>query len=169
MTQDYPEFIITRTVNAPRTIVFKAWSDLKILAKWWGPRGFETPVCEGNVREEGKYRMVMRSPDGVDYPIKGIYLEVEKPERLVMTQDCSEHPAAWHDMVKPNRAKNDKNPAGELLTSVTFEEISGKTKITICIYFDTLEIRDAMLKMGMNDGWSQSLDRLEEYLKIATS
>jgi uncharacterized protein YndB with AHSA1/START domain len=74
-----------------------------------------------------------------------------------MTQDLSEHPREWHDMIKPGEA----NPAGELLTTVTFENLDGKTKLTVRTRFATAEIRDAMLKMGMTEGWSMSLERLK--------
>jgi uncharacterized protein YndB with AHSA1/START domain len=161
---DDHEFVITRTINAPRALVFKAWTDPKQMAQWWGPKGFTNPVCEMGVRPGGAHRIVMRGPDGTDYPIKGIYREIVKPERLVMTLDCSEHPEAWHDMVKPNRKKGERNPVGEMLQTVTFEDQGGKTKLTIRTRFISVAIRDAMVKMSMTEGWSQSLERLEALL-----
>lgn len=92
-----PSVVIARIIKAPRERVFKAWTDPKQMAQWWGPAVFTTPVCEMDVRPGGLYRIVMRSPDGVDYPLKGVYREVVEPERLVMTMDLSEHPDAWHD------------------------------------------------------------------------
>ncbi|MFD2273315.1 SRPBCC domain-containing protein [Undibacterium arcticum] len=89
------------------------------------------------------------------------------PERLVMTLDCSEHPDAWHDMVKPNRARDERNPAGEMLSTVTFEDVDGKTKLTIRTRFESATIRDAMLKMGMTEGWTESLERLAAHLAKA--
>jgi len=138
------------------------------MAQWWGPRTFTNPVCEMQVRPGGAYRIVMRSAEGVEYPLKGVYREIMEPERLVMTMDCSEHPAEWHDLVKPNRQQEEGNPAGDMLSTVTFEEIDGKTKLTIRIRFNSAAIRDAMLKMGMTEGWSQSLDRLAEELAART-
>ena len=158
------EFVISRVLVAPPEMVFNAWTDAKHMTQWWGPRSFTNPVCELDARPGGAYRIVMRALDGDEYPIKGVYCEVVKPERLVMTMDCSEHPAEWHDLVKPNRRKEETNPAGEILSTVTFEELDGKTKLTVRIRFDSTAIRDAMLKMGMNEGWSQSLDRLAEYV-----
>lgn len=162
-----PEFVITRDFDAPRKLVWKAWTDPKRMARWWGPKIFTNPVCEMDLRPGGAYRIVMRSPDGVDYPINGVYREIAEPKRLVMTMDCSEHPAEWHDMVKPNRGKGDKNPAGVMVSTVTFEELGGKTRLTVRVGFDSSVIRDAMVKMGMNEGWSQSLERLEELLARA--
>ncbi|MCE0484561.1 MAG: SRPBCC family protein [Methylacidiphilales bacterium] len=156
------DFVISRVFDASRELVFKAWTDPARMAKWWGPRVMTTPVCELDARPGGAYRVVMRAPDGTDYPITGVYREVAPPERLVLTMDCREHPAAWHDLVKPNRRPDETNPAGELLTTVTFEDVAGKTKLTVRVTFQSDEIGDAMLKMGMNEGWSQSLDRLAE-------
>ncbi|HET6251173.1 MAG TPA: SRPBCC domain-containing protein [Tepidisphaeraceae bacterium] len=158
------DFVITRVFDARRELVFKAWTDPAHLSRWWGPRPFTTPVCEMDVRPGGKYRIVMRSADGVDYPITGVFREVDSPRRLVMTMDCSEHPPQWHDMVKPNRSKEETNPAGIMLTTVTFDDEGGKTRLTVRTHFASDAIGAAMKKMGMREGWSQSLDRLAELL-----
>jgi uncharacterized protein YndB with AHSA1/START domain len=158
------EFRITREFDAPREVVFRAWTEPQHLARWWGPHPFTTPMCEMDVRAGGAYRWVMRSPQGVDYPIKGVFREVVRPERLVMTQDVSEHPKEWHDMVNPNRGPGDNNPAGEMICTVTFEDVGGKTKLTVRTRFHSMAVRDAMVKMGMNEGWSLSLERLTELL-----
>jgi uncharacterized protein YndB with AHSA1/START domain len=158
------EFVISRVLDAPRELVWKAWIDPERMAQWWGPAGFTSPVCEMDVRPGGAHRIVMRGADGVEYPVKGIYREVVAPERLVMTLDCSEHPAQWHNLVKPYRRRDEVNPAGEMLSTVTFEDLGGRTRLTIRTLFESGAIRDALLKMGMSDGWSQSLVRLEEHL-----
>jgi uncharacterized protein YndB with AHSA1/START domain len=106
----------------------------------------------------------MRGPGDLEYPLKGIYREVFKPERLVMTMDCSGHPAEWQDLVKPNRRIGEDNPAGEMLATVTFEGVDGATKLTIRMGFESDAIRDALLRMGMAEGWTQSLERLGEHL-----
>jgi len=157
-----------RVFNALRALVFKAWTDPTRMARWWGPHNFTNPVCEMDVRPGGAYRIVMRSPEGVEYPIKGVYREIVEPQRLVMTLDCSEHPAAWHDLVNPNRQKGEGNPAGEMLQTATFEELDGKTTLTIRTRFNSVAIRDAMLKMGMTEGWSQSLERLAKEPALRT-
>ena len=89
------EIVFTRIINAPRTLVFKAWTDPKQMSEWWGPHTFTVPVCEMDVRPGGTYRIVMRSPEGVEYPLKGVYREIVEPERLVYTQDLAEVPAEW--------------------------------------------------------------------------
>ena len=77
------EISITRIFNAPREMVYEVWTDPKHVAVWWGPKVFTNPVCEMDVRPGGKFRIVMRAPDGAKYPYTGIYLEVVPPERLV--------------------------------------------------------------------------------------
>src|SRR5580704_17141265 len=79
------EVIITRIFDAPRSLVFKAWTDPKHIQRWWGPKGFTNPVCELDVRVGGAWRIVMRGPNGVDYPGSGVYREIVEPERLVFT------------------------------------------------------------------------------------
>ena len=161
------EFHVTRIFDAPRALVFKAWTDPKHLAQWRGPHTMTNPVCEMDLRPGGKHRIVMRAPGGTDYPIKGEYREIVAPERIVMTLDCAEHPEAWHDMIFPSRGKGDRNPAGIMVQTATFEDLGGKTKLTIRTRFETAAIRDAMVKAGMNEGWSQSLERFEAWLARA--
>jgi uncharacterized protein YndB with AHSA1/START domain len=158
------EFVISRVFDASRELVFKAWTDPKQMAQWWGPDGFTNPVCELDVRPGGAWRIVMRGTDGSEYPAKGVYIEVSGHERLVMTIDHSDLPEEWHDMVNPNRPKGQGKPAIEGLLTVTFEDHGGKTKLTVRIRFESASIRDSMLKIGMNEGWSQSLERLTALL-----
>ena len=157
------DFVISREFDAPGELVWRAWTDPAHLARWWGPRIMSTPVCELDVRPGGAYRIVMRGPDGTDYPIRGVFLEITPPTRLVMTMDCTEHPTSWHQLVKPS-SQPGENPAGILHTTVAFEVIGHKTVLTIQTRFASPAIAAAMVNMGMNDGWSQSLDRLQELL-----
>ncbi len=166
---DELDFVITRIFDAPRTLVFQAWTDPRHVTHWWGPKGFSNPVCQMDVRPGGAHRVVMRSPEGVDYPITGHFQEIVEPERIVMTMDCAEHPPEWHDAVKPNRQPGDNNPAGVMVQTVTFEDLNGKTKLTIRTRFKSREIQQAMLKLGMTEGWTGSLDRLAEVLAALQS
>jgi uncharacterized protein YndB with AHSA1/START domain len=155
------EFVISRLINAPREYVFEAWTEPGQMAQWWGPHGFTNPVCEVDLRPGGHYRLVMRGPDGVEYPIKGVYREVVEPSKLVLTENWEDHPAEWMEAHKANLPPGEPQPASEALNTVTFEEQRGQTLLTIRTLFQTAAVRDSMVKMGMNDGWGQSLERLE--------
>jgi uncharacterized protein YndB with AHSA1/START domain len=157
--RDTREFVITRVINASRQSVFRAWTDPRQLAHWWGPHGFTNPVCELDVRPGGAWRIVMRSDDGVAYPLKGVYLEIVESERLVFTDNFEEHPADWQAALRQNAAGAAPTEAHN---TVMFEDLQGRTKLTIRTRFESVAVRDAMVKMGMYEGWSESLDRLED-------
>jgi uncharacterized protein YndB with AHSA1/START domain len=158
------DFLITRTIHASCEQVFNAWMQPGRLKRWFGPNGFTNPYCKVDPRVGGVYRIIMRSEEGTEYPVKGVYREIKAPERLVMTVDCSEHPEEWKDLVKPNRSNGERDPVGTIVQTVRFEDLAGRTKLTILACFKSKEIRDAMLRIGMNGGWSQSLDRLSTLL-----
>jgi uncharacterized protein YndB with AHSA1/START domain len=160
---DVPEILFTRILNAPRKLVFKAWTDPKHLAQWWGPHGMTNPVCDVDLRPGGTFRIVMRSADGVDYPCGGVYREIARPDRLVFTVAAYDHPAEWQDLLGTYRQKTDDGPDLQQVWTVTFEEqAGGKTKLTVRNRFESATELDAALKMGHADGVAQSLDRLEE-------
>lgn len=107
----------------------------------------------------------MRCRSTLEYPIKGVYREIVAPERLVMTMDCSEHPQAWHDPVNPDRRKGERNPAGEMLSTVTFEDLGGKTRLDMQMLFPSAKAREFTVeKYGAVEGLNQTLGRLEEHL-----
>lgn len=143
------EVVITRIFDAPRHLVFKAWTDPKHLAQWWGPKGFTNPVCELDVRAGGVLRIVMRAPDGTDHPMTGIFREIVEPEQLVFTNVAVD-------------AKG--NALIEGLTTVTFAERGVKTKLTVQTSAVGLVDQAARMLDGMEAGWSQSLDRLADYV-----
>ena len=147
------EVHLTRIFDAPRELVFKAWTDPKHVAQWWGPKGFTNPVCELDVRPGGAILIHMRGPDGVVYPTKGVFHEIALPERLVFTT------SAFED--------EDGNPQLEVLNTVTFVELSGKTKLTLkaVVVKSTPEVAASLA--GREEGWSQSLGRLAEELAKA--
>ena len=161
------DIVISRTFAAPRSVVWQAWTNPAHLAQWWGPRDFTNPVCELDVRVGGTYRIVMRSPEGREYPIVGTFREVTALARLVLVMDCSGHPDEWHDQVNPLRDKSKGRPSLDLLQTVTLDEVAGGTTVTVRTRFESTSVRDAMLRMGMTEGWSQSLDRLAALLARA--
>jgi uncharacterized protein YndB with AHSA1/START domain len=157
------EHLITRVFDAPRELVFKAWTDPKLLAEWWGPACFTTPICEMDVRPGGAYRTVIRSPDGIDYPAKGIYREVVPPKLLVYTVDMSEHPADWYDLLT-KQLEGKEADISRLLCEVSFEDEGGKTRLTVRSTFGSSLLRDAFVRMGMETGWSEMLAKLADLL-----
>jgi uncharacterized protein YndB with AHSA1/START domain len=144
------EVTITRLIDAPRRLVFQAWTDPQHLAQWWGPKGFSNPVCEVDLRPGGSLRIVMRAPDGTDYPMIGTFREVIKPERLVFTNG-------------PVDANG--NLLLEGLTTVTFAEQGGKTLLTVHTRAVALVDYAARYLQGMDAGWSQSIDKLAAYVE----
>jgi len=153
------DFFISRVFDAPRELVFKAWTDPLCVAQWGGRRGFTNSACEIDLQPGGHYRLVMRSPDGVDCPLKGRFKEILQPERLVMSLDCSEYPKAWHDTVFPHR-DDDPNPAGVMMQTVRCEKLDEKTRLSVRVRFASTLICAAMQHAGLHQGWSASLDRL---------
>jgi uncharacterized protein YndB with AHSA1/START domain len=138
---------LTRVFDAPRALVWKAWTDPAMMAQWFGPRGFTNPVCELDVRVGGSLRIVMRGPDGNDYPMKGVFREVLKPERLVFTTVAID---------------NDGNHLLEGETTVIFAEKNGKTTLTLKTHATGLVPVAPKMLAGMEAGWTQSIDKLEE-------
>ncbi len=165
------EVIITRIINAPRDLVFEAYTSPDHVAKWFGPRIF-TATAEADLRKGGKYRYAMIGTDQAPpefkgpYPMKGEYLEFIRPVKIVQTIDLTEHPDDWKELIKSNIANYNGQDFLHSQTTVTFEEIGNdQTKITISEKFDSDEVRDAYFKTGMNEGWAESLDKLEELLE----
>lgn len=160
---DVPEFQLTRVFDAPRELVYRCWMEASHLARWWGPKTFVCPVCEIDARAGGKFRMVMRGADGVDYPLSGTFREIVPNVRIVKEDDTSEHPEEWHDSVDPERKGQGRRKIG-MLTTVTFEDHGAGTRITIITRFPSLALRDGFAKAGMTEGWSSSLEKLDSLL-----
>ena len=142
------ELVITRVFDAPRPLVFKAWTEPDRLVRWWGPQGFTTPSCTMDVRPGGAFRFWMRSPEGTDHWLRGVYREIVEPERLVFTW-------AWEDA--------EGKPGHETVLTVSLAEHGAKTKLTLRqAVFESVTARDEH-----QSGWTSGLDRLAEYLARA--
>jgi uncharacterized protein YndB with AHSA1/START domain len=148
------EIVITRVFDAPRAVVFKMWIDPNHLREWFGPGVFTNPVCEVDARVGGKWHIVMRDPQGNDYPCGGEYREVVAPERLAFTNIATDKAG---------------NPIIDAFTTVTFEEENGKTKLTLQTRGTALVDYAAEYLKGMEAGWTQSLDSLAEELAGSSS
>ena len=148
---------ITRIFDAPREKVWKAWSTAEGVKKWWGPKYFTSPVSRIDLREGGKYIHCMRGPDGKDYWSTGVYQEIVPPERLVLTDSFADEkgnvvPASYYGM------------AGEfpleLRVTVTFENLGARTKMVLIHE----GIPEGMTREMCETGWSESFDKLAEYV-----
>lgn len=139
------DLVLTRVFNAPPDLVFRMWTDPKHMAKWWGPHGFTNPVCNMDVRPGGAMRIDMTGPDGTVYPMVGTFQEVVAGKRLVFMAIAQDH---------------DGNPLLESLTTVTFEDLGGKTRLTVDARAVGLVPIAPQMLAGMEAGWTQSLERL---------
>jgi len=152
------EMIITRVFNAPRERVWEAWTNPEVLMKWWGPKRYTTPVSKIDLRVGGAYLSCMRSPGGKDYWSTGVYREIVKPERLVMTDSFADEkgrvmPASYYGMKGEWQM--------ELLIQVAFEVQDGKTKLTLRHIGLPADMNAEMAKAG----WMESFDKLDELLE----
>lgn len=144
------ELVITRVFDARREVVFKAWTEVERLKRWWGPKNFTNPVCEADARPGGAIRIHMRSPDDTIFPMTGIFREVVAPERLVFATAALDE-------------KGD--PLFEIHHTITFAEIGGKTELTLHAKVAKASLASARYRGGMEQGWNQALDRLAEEVK----
>jgi uncharacterized protein YndB with AHSA1/START domain len=144
--------VISRTLDAPRDLVFEAFTDPRHLAQFWGPKITSVSDCAVDLRVGGAFRVEMRGPDGTVYPCTGIYREIVPPQRLVYASTTA-----------------DDNPCGgglppHALVTISFEALGDRTKITIHAQLKSREAVEAAVAGGFNQGWNDSLDRLAELL-----
>jgi uncharacterized protein YndB with AHSA1/START domain len=158
---------LTRWIAAPRDRVWRAWTDPSELAQWWGPHGYTNPTVETDVRADGEYRIIMRSPEAVDLPMGGHYLEVEPPHRLVFTDEVTDAPADWQTKLDEHTPSTPPGTPLRILVTVSFEERSGGTLLTIESTFESDEVREAVRRLGAVDGWAQSLEKLDAFVTTA--
>jgi uncharacterized protein YndB with AHSA1/START domain len=142
------EIVMSRIFDAPRNLVFEAWTKPELLKRWLGVRGgWSMVVCEVDLRVGGAYRFVWRGPDGAEMGMGGVYREIAPPERLVATESFDD---PWYP--------------GEALDTTVLVEEGGKTTVTTTVVYESEEIRDAVLESGMARGVAESYDMLAEYL-----
>jgi uncharacterized protein YndB with AHSA1/START domain len=157
------ELVITRIFDAPRKLVYKVWTDPICVAKWWGPKCFTIPVCEIDLQVGGAYIYVMRSPKGMEFPVRGKFIEIVDNERLVYSDDVFEQQEMWKTILGNTLTQVDFSTLQSIIT-VTFEDAGNKTKLTLITRFESNEVRDAMVNMQMAEGWTESLEKLAEEL-----
>jgi uncharacterized protein YndB with AHSA1/START domain len=140
------DLLLTRIIDAPRARIFKAWTDPELLKKWFAPAPLTTPLVETDVRPGGSSLIVMRGPDGSEFPNRGVYLEVVENERLVFTNAYTRD---WEPAEKPF-----------MTVILTFEEEGRGTKYTALVRHWTVDDREAHEKMGFHQGWAICTEQL---------
>ena len=143
------EVVSSRVFDAPRELVFRAYNDPTLVPRWWGPRGYTTVVETQDTRVGGKWRYLHRPPNGEEIAFSGEYREIVPPSRIARTFNF--------ELIGPGH---------EVLETVELEELEGgRTKMTTSMLFLSKEDRDGMLESGMEGGYSESLERLDEVLE----
>lgn len=151
------EFVATRIFGVPRELVFRAWTEPERLKRWWGPKGYTMPFCTVDLRPGGVFFHCMRSPEGREYWGRGVFRECVTPERIVLTDSFADETG---NVVPATRYGLGSDWPLETLMTVTFEEYSGRTKVTV---------RHSGIPSGADrdlaqQGWTESLDRIAEHL-----
>ena len=145
------ELVLTRLIDAPREKLFRAWTEPELLKRWFAPKPWTITRAEIDLRPGGASLIVMRSPEGEEFPNPGVVLEVVKNERIVMTDAYTK---AWEPSGKPF-----------MTAIVTFEDEGGKTRYTARARHWTVADREGHEKMGFHEGWGQCADQLAELAK----
>ena len=141
-------WVISRILPAPPERVWSLWTQPQHLVQWWGPHDFTNPVCELDVRAGGNYRIVMRGPDGGEFPLSGRYFEVVAGERLVMTM-----PEPWSD-----------RPDFEAGLTVLLEPLGNQTRLTLRLHCPSAANDDGLCPARRLEGWVEGLEALSAYL-----
>ena len=139
------EIVLTRVFNAPRRMVFEAFSKPELLRQWFGPHGWSLSVCEVDLRVGGGFRFVMKGPQGEEMGMRGSYKEIAPPERSIHMESFDDFP-------------------GESQVTTVFVEKDGKTTMTATVLYESKEVRDAVIQTGMERGAAETYDRLAEFL-----
>ncbi len=147
MTDTNHELSLTRLVDAPRSALWRCWTEPDLIKQWFTPRPWTTPVVEVNVRPGGSSYMLFRGPNGEEFPNRGVFLDVVPGERLVFTDAYTE---AWRPSPKPF-----------MTATVTFADEAGKTRYTARVRHWSAEDRDRHEEMGFHEGWAKATEQLE--------
>lgn len=168
MTDNKEGIVIERVFDAPRELVWKAWTDPEMIKKWWGPEGFTAPSAKVDLQVGGRYTYAMRGPDGTQFDkvmySSGEYKEIVPLEKIVTTDYLSDENG---ESINPSNYGMPDNTPNEMIVIIRFEDTEdGKTKLTIEYPRpETEEQFEAMLKSGMKEGWTSSMNKFAECLK----
>jgi uncharacterized protein YndB with AHSA1/START domain len=139
------EIVLTRVFDAPRRLVFDAFTKPELLKRWFGPRAWSLVVCEVDLKVSGTFRFVLRGPDGKEIGMRGVYREIVAPERSVHMESFDDYP-------------------GESQVTTVLVEQGGRTTLTATVLYPSQEIRDIVIQSGMEHGAAESYDKLAELL-----
>jgi uncharacterized protein YndB with AHSA1/START domain len=154
------EIVITRVIDAPRSRIFKTWTEPEHLTRWWAPDGCTTPFCKVDLRPGGRFHYCMRLPDGREIWAIGIYRHIVEPERIVYVDSFADENG---NPIPPTHYGMSADHPAESLVTVTFAEQAGKTKLTLRHAIpEAIKEREDTQK-----GWTQMFDRLANYLTKA--
>ena len=151
------ELVATRTFDAPRQLVFAAYSSCDHIKNWWGPRTYPTTFCEMDFRPGGTWRYCMTGPEGDEAWGKGVYSEIVEPERIV-----------YRDYFTDSQGVESAEMPSAAIT-VEFLQQNGRTELVSKTKYDSKEDLQKVLEMGVEEGFAETLDRLEEYLATQTT
>ena len=141
------DIVMTRVFDAPRELVLKAYTDPKLFAEWWGPRGYKNRIDKFEARRGGEWRVVQTDTHGNEFAFRGVHHDVVAPERTVATFEF------------------EGMPGHVLMQTATFEPLGGKTRVVQQAVFQSVGDRDGMVASGMQKGSDDSMDRLAELLE----
>lgn len=153
------ELVIIRVFDAPRELVWKAWTDPEMYKKWWGPKMFTAPDVNIDFRVGGKHHSSMQGPDGKKYWSTGVYKEIVPMEKIVVTDSFADEKG---DVVPATYYGMGEGFPEEMLVTVTFEEQDGKTKMTL--RHSGIEKLNDTDRSNMQQGWSESFDKMDALL-----
>ena len=164
------DIVLIREFDAPPELVWRAWTEPDLLARWFGPEGFTNHGCVVDARPGGRWRVIMRGPAGTDfdqdYPVDSTIVSIEPPRRLVMTSGGEDYPGDWLEQYNRFVADDSADTQVETVMEVTLEPLpDGRTRQTMRQTFKTPEARDAALKMGAEQGWTGGFAKLDGLLE----
>ena len=147
------ELVIERVFDAPRELVWRAWTEPEQVMRWWGPKGYTSPAAEIDLRVGGKYLWCMRSPEGQDLWSTGVYREIVPLERIVCTNSFSDEKG---NVVPASHYGIGGDMPQEVLGTVTFEDLGGKTRMTL----RNEGLPAGEMREGADAGWNEAFDKL---------
>lgn len=158
-------FVLTRELDAPRSLVYRAWADPELFKHWWGPHRTTNRYTSVDARVGGRFRLLMGGADGNEYAMNGAIVELQPEHRIVMDLDISEHPQEWHAFYNAARQVAADTPLPIIRTTITLEDIGGnRTRMQVEQRYDLPGDSKAFVELGAVVGWEESAVKLDGLL-----